>query len=179
MTMKAEQLNAAKYAVNEQIAELEDWLGRNIEDGLSPEITAARKNILAGQRAALKALEEMPPTPGDLDARLSESITTENAVGIYKHALSMAKRYDTVKKSALTVARAAIEPGVRKVVTTFGNCGWTQPKRKVLDKHTWLQAIADDEKLAQAQDALDAAKFALDEAQAPYMVDAEPRFYIR
>jgi hypothetical protein len=180
--MKAEQLNAAKYAVNEQIAELEDWLGRDIEDGLSPEITAAKKKILAGQRAALQALEEIPPTPGDLDTTLSQALTAENAVGIYKQALSMARRYDAVKKSALAVTQSTFADGEMKKITTFGNCGWTQPKPRVaLDEAAWQEAVKKDPELRKIEERARGASEALATVQLGYMTTStpKPRFYIK
>ncbi|HID50636.1 MAG TPA: hypothetical protein EYP41_01190 [Anaerolineae bacterium] len=119
-------------------------------------------------------------TPQELLAALMGEETAETAVVIYKEAGSYAGAYKEIQQAALACARADLAAGGEaRRKTTFGNCGWTKPKSRDLDKDTWPQACQENPDLAAVEGAFLQAQQALKQAQAPYTRLKQPRFYIR
>ncbi len=119
-------------------------------------------------------------TPQELLATLTGEETAETAVIIYKEAGSYASAYKDVQQTALACAQADLTAGGEtRRRTTFGNCGWTKPKSRDLDKDAWQQAVRENPELAAVEHAVTQAQHLLEQAQSPYTRPRQPRFYIR
>jgi hypothetical protein len=122
---------------------------------------------------ALKSPQEL------LQALLADE-TAEAAVIVYKEAAGYANLYREVQAAALACAQADMQSsGETRRRTTFGSCGWTEPKSHELDKEAWQTAVAANPELAELEQALARAEQALKEAQRPYSQPRQPAFYIR
>ena len=123
-------------------------------------------------------------TPDELAEILKKYEDAESAILVYKEAgaitAAFVEPYNVVRKTAKAMAEGELRTaGERKRITSTGNCGWTQPKKPVLDAAAWKEAMREHAKLSTIQRAFDNAEADLELAQEPFKVLPAGNFYIK
>lgn len=116
----------------------------------------------------------------ELAQKLAQYEDADTAIAVYKEANLLISQLEEVKQAALNLAESELRTtGEVSRKTVAGNCGWTAPKTKQLDKAAWTAAIAENQDLTAIQVNFDRAKKTLEKSQEPFMKLPEGRFFIK
>lgn len=119
-----------------------------------------------------------------LEAAIGTTTDLAQMIANYKLAIFHEKQFGLLKDLARAKAEGLFldfrgKTGKESFAHPLGSCGYTEPKKKQLNKVRWEKAVQENEHLSRIQAEYNLALAMLEAAQEAYMELPGPKFYAK